>query len=106
VDTPPGFADAPTLFPLTQSRQVQVDITETEHTVVAAAWPTRDSPLDAAELFQLAGELGAALDISAPAQGPFRITVRFPAISFPSLPQPTAPPEPDVLAVHAASATS
>jgi PAS domain S-box-containing protein len=105
VDTPPGFADAPTLFPLTQSRQVQVDITETEHTVVAAAWPTRDSPLDAAELFQLAGELGAALDISAPAQGPFRITVRFPAISFPSLPQPTAPPEPDVLAVHPPAVT-
>ena len=93
VDTPPEFTDAPTLFPLTQFRQVQVDITETEHTVVATAWPTRDSPLDAAELFQLARELGATLDISAPAQGPFRITVRFPTISFPSPPRPNVPPE-------------
>ena len=95
VDTPPESSDMPTLFPLTQSGQVQVDITETEHRVVAAAWPTRDSPLDAAELFQLAGELGATLDISSPALGPFRITVRFPATVFPSPPQPSTPPELD-----------
>ncbi|HET9846658.1 MAG TPA: PilZ domain-containing protein [Nitrospira sp.] len=96
VDTPPEFADAPTLFPLTHSRRVQVDIAETEQTIVAAALPTHDSPLDAADLFQLAGELGATLDISAPPQGPFRITVRFPATSVPSRPQPSAPPELDV----------
>ncbi len=96
VDTPPEFADAPTLFPLTPARQVQVDIIETEQTATAAALPARDSPLDAGELFRLAGELGATLDISAPAQGPLRITVRFPATSFPSPPQPSARLDVDV----------
>jgi len=76
---PADSADAPTLFPLTPSPHIQLDITETD-----AAHPTGQLPpsgsdaLDISILYRLARELDATLDVSAPASGPFRLMVRLP----------------------------
>ena len=72
-------ADAPTLFPLPPSTHIHLTITETE-TVnpterVGSSLP---ETLDVRNLYRLAGELGATLDVSAPAAGPFRMIVRLP----------------------------
>jgi PAS domain S-box-containing protein len=74
-----GSGDAPTLFPLTPSDCIHLDIAETDTFNPSARSLPSPPSLDIAALYRLAQELGAVLDLSAPASGPFRMIVRLPA---------------------------
>jgi len=87
-------ADTPTLFPLTQSDDITLEIYESdrERPVESTTLPV-SKPIDLHELYQLAAGIGATLDVSAPAAGPLRLTVRLPAViqrPIESLQQPVA----------------
>ena len=72
-------ADAPTLFPLAPPAYIHLDITETETMNPSGRIASAlTDALDVPSLYRLAAELGATLDVSAPASGPFRIFVRLP----------------------------
>jgi SAM-dependent methyltransferase len=93
--------DAPTLFPLTPSASIHVDIMETDAVNETARRFTFPQSLDVVSLYGLAQELGAALDVSAPASGPFRMIVRLPAGTasavHPPEPKPAEPAQTEVL---------
>ena len=73
-------ADAPAVVPLTPSACIQLEITETDAVNPSAhALPRLSKALDVLILYKLAQELGATLEVSAPASGPFRMIVRLPA---------------------------
>lgn len=83
-------AETPTLFPLAPPREVTVEIVESDREPPAARADSHMSaPIDLLGLYRRAGELGAALDVSAPAAGPLRIVVRLPVEGRP--PAPTVP---------------
>jgi PAS domain S-box-containing protein len=84
-----GPSDAPTLFPLTPSATIHLEITETAAFNASAGSLPAPKSLDVGGLYALAQELGATLDLSAPASGPFRMTVRLPA----GTPPPVRPVE-------------
>ena len=72
-------ADTPTLFPVAPSIHIHLDITETETVNPSGPiLPSLTDTLDVLSLYRLAGALGATLDVSAPASGPFRMIVRLP----------------------------
>ena len=82
--------DTPTLFPLAQSDHIIIEIYESDRERPApSTTPPVSKPIDLFELYQLAAGLGATLDVSAPAAGPLRLTIRLPiAIQQPiELPQ-------------------
>lgn len=83
--------DAPTLFPLTPTNYIDVHIIESEREQApGSVIPSRVEPIDLLGLYQLARDLGATLDVSAPATGPLHITVRLPTAGHP-LPRSTQP---------------
>ena len=84
--------DAPTLFPLAPKSEVTVELSESD--LEPPSEPTTPSALetvDLADLYRLSRQLGATLDLSAPARGPLRILVRF-AMQPDVLPQPSGKP--------------
>jgi PAS domain S-box-containing protein len=89
--------DAPTLFPLAPPGEIHVEISESDREPAAGlTTPLVPEPIDLLDLYQRAGELGAALDVSAPAAGPLRMLVRLaivPQLSIEST-QPTVAPVP------------
>jgi PAS domain S-box-containing protein len=93
-------ADAPTLFPLTPSPHIHLDIMETDAAnPIGHLPPSRSDSFDLATLYRLARELDATLDVSAPASGPFRLIVRLP--SGPGVVRPTEPMAPAALGAEA-----
>ena len=71
--------DAPTLFPLTPTNYIDVHVIESEREQApGSAIPSRVEPIDLLGLYRLARDLGATLDVSAPATGPLHMTVRLP----------------------------
>ncbi len=115
----PAFVDAPTLFPLTPSHTVEIEIDEADRERPANTPVSEVSePIDLSELYRLARGLNASLDVSAPASGPLRLMLRFSSVgpqpaelsqapaavtvppplsaapSPPPLPQETPPPSP------------
>jgi len=99
-----GFSsvDVPTLFPLIQSNDVIIEIYESDRERPAEfTTPPLPKPIDLFELYQLAAGLGATLDVSVPAVGPLRLTVRLPTamprpIEFPQQPVAAATIPPPV----------
>lgn len=88
----PISVDAPTLFPLTPRTEVSVEIYESDReSPVVPIIPLTAEPINFLHLYQRAGELGIALDVSAPAAGPLRLLARLPVVSEPS-PQTLQPP--------------
>jgi PAS domain S-box-containing protein len=80
-------ADAPTLFPLTPSACIHLDIVESEQINPSGGVSSSlTDALDVPSLYRLAEELGATLDVSAPPSGPFRLMVRLPTRAAPSSP--------------------
>ena len=81
--------ETPTLFPMAFATHIHLDITETE-TVNPSGYilPSLTDTLDVLDLYRLAGALGATLDVSAPAAGPFRMIVRLPTGPAPASRQP------------------
>ncbi|HSB45039.1 MAG TPA: PAS domain S-box protein [Nitrospira sp.] len=76
----------PTLFPLAPSRNLDIEILETgRHRPAGAPAPSLSEPIDLLDLYQRARELGASLDVSAPAAGPLRLAVRLPVEMQPPL---------------------
>src|SRR4029453_5120974 len=83
------LADTPTLFPVAPSTHIHLDITETEIVNLSGRiLPSLTDTLDVLSLYRLAGALGATLDVSAPASGPFRMIVRLPTGSSSASRQP------------------
>jgi len=83
------LVDTPTLFPVAPSTHIQLDITETERVNPSGRiLPSLTDSLDVLSLYRLAGALGATLDVSAPASGPFRMIVRLPTGPSPASGQP------------------
>ena len=89
----PRSSTVPTRFALIPTTHIHVDITESGTVnpsghVISSLTDSLDVP----SLYRLAEQLGAMLDVSAPASGPFRMTVRLPATgphAFPAArPQP------------------
>ena len=79
----------PTLFPVASATHVHLDITETEAVNPSGRiLPSLTDTLDVHSLYRLAGALGATLDVSAPASGPFRMIVRLPTGHAPASLQP------------------
>ncbi len=88
----PASADAPTLFPLTTRSEIHVEVSESDREPPAGTTSLLGpEPIDLLDLYQRAGDLGATLDVSAPAAGPLRLLVRLPVLSQPSV-EPTIPP--------------
>ena len=84
------LADTPTLFPVAPSTHIHLDITETEIVNPSGRiLPSLTDTLDVLSLYRLAGALGATLDVSAPASGPFRMIVRLPTGSRFCIPSAT-----------------
>ncbi|HKT33669.1 MAG TPA: alpha/beta fold hydrolase [Nitrospira sp.] len=85
-------AHAPTLFPLAPSGHIHLDITETETVNPSGRiLPPLADTLDVLSLYRMAAELGASLDVSAPAMGPFRMILRLPTGIAQAPPQPEIP---------------
>ena len=98
----PSATDTPTLFPLPPSAEAVVEVVESERQrpVGLAAAPAIEA-VDLLTLYSLSKELGATLDVSAPASGPLRLRVRLPVMAIapslaaPAAPPPSAPPPPE-----------
>ena len=92
--------NAPTLFPLAPSEGCEIELYESVlERPAGSTTPPVSEPIDLLELYRLAGGLGAALDLSAPAAGPLRLTVRLPV----GMQRPTEfPPLPVIAAVVSA----
>jgi PAS domain S-box-containing protein len=92
VRTSSAFADSPTLFPLAPPTEIEVELFESD-----TAWPlpsreiSLPSSVDLLELYELARRLNGVLDLSAPMQGPFRMTLRLP-VATPTPREITQPP--------------
>ncbi len=85
VGAPSISSDTPALFPLSPPTDVEVELLESD-ILWSPASPTTSPPsIDLFEPYQLARQLGGALDLSAPMQGPFRIILRLPVASRPAL---------------------
>ena len=83
--------DAP-IIPLHPANYIEVTITEAEGEALSgAAVSAVSEPVDLAGLYRLARELGATMDVSSPATGPFHMTVRLPTDAPPS-PRSSQPP--------------
>jgi PAS domain S-box-containing protein len=81
--------ETPSLSPLASTTHIQLDIVETSQINPSGRVSSSlTGALDVLNLYRLAEELGAMLDISAPPSGPFRLTVRLPTRAAPS----SAPP--------------
>src|SRR5262249_35304513 len=81
--------DTPTLFPVTPSTYIHLDVTETGTVNPSERiLPSVTDALDVLSLYRLAGDLGATLDVSAPASGPFGMIVRLPTQAGPGSRQP------------------
>ena len=87
-------ADSPTLFPLMPPARIQLEIMETDAVNSSSlTLPRLSGDLDVLTLYRLAQELGATLEVSAPASGPFRMMVQLPGGAGPALhPAEGAPP--------------
>jgi len=70
--------DAPALFPLSPPTEVEIEIAETDRAWEASAVGVGADAPDLLQLQDLVGPLGGSIDISAPASGPLRLTVRLP----------------------------
>lgn len=82
----------PTLFPLAPSRDIDIEILETDRDRPAmATTPSPPEPIDLLDLYRRARELGARLDVSAPAAGPLRLAARLPVERQPPLESPQPP---------------
>src|SRR6185295_7123278 len=91
VGAPSVSADAPALFPLSPPSEVDVELLESDM-VWSPAPPAMPPPsIDLLESYQLARQLGGALDFSAPMQGPFRIILRL-SVGSPPTPKMLALP--------------
>jgi PAS domain S-box-containing protein len=77
-------ADAPAWFSVASFPCIQLDITETDTPNPFTRILPLPDPFDVPTLYKLAGDLGATLDVSAPASGPFRMIVRLPAGAAPA----------------------
>lgn len=98
-------ADAPTLFPLTPSTYIHLDITETETMNPSGRVPSSlTDSLDVLKLYRLAEKLGATLEVSAPPSGPFHVVVRLPTRATPAS-RPAQPQREDASAVDRTSDT-
>jgi PAS domain S-box-containing protein len=71
-------ADAPALFPLPPPTEVEVELLESDVDWSAQSPATTPPSNDLLESYQLVRQLGGALDLSAPMQGPLRIILRLP----------------------------
>ena len=78
--------DAPALFPLAPPTEIEVELLESDMVWSAASPATSPPSIDLLESYQLVRQLGGALDLSAPMQGPLRMILRLPVAS-------TAPPK-------------
>ncbi|MEK7235836.1 MAG: PAS domain S-box protein [Nitrospirota bacterium] len=78
-------ADAPALFPLAPPTEIEVELLESDM-VWSAESPTTSLPsIDLLESYQLIRQLGGTLDLAAPTQGSFRMILRLPVASRPTL---------------------
>ena len=77
--------DTPTLFPLDSPREIEVELLESDIVWSAQSPVTSPPSVNLLESYQLARQLGGALDISAPVEGPLRIILHLPAIFRTSL---------------------
>ncbi|WP_455377033.1 PilZ domain-containing protein [Petrachloros mirabilis] len=85
----PSSLDAPTLFPLTPKKEIIVEISESDRTPPSGtAFSVVPEPINLHDLYQLAKELGATLNVSAPASGPLHIVIILP-VEPPSSPGTT-----------------
>ncbi|HEY7130503.1 MAG TPA: PilZ domain-containing protein [Nitrospira sp.] len=84
IKTGGDLADTPTPSPETPPTDIHLNITETDmpHPTGPIS-PSLTDTLNVFGLYQLAGDLGATLDVSAPAAGPFRMIVRLPTQAAP-----------------------
>ncbi len=103
-------ADAPALFPLAPPTEVEVELLESDMVWSAESPATSPPSIDLLESYQLVRQLGGALDLSAPMQGPLRMILRLPVASPPPLkmlPLPIAvSAAPPALAPETKSATT
>jgi PAS domain S-box-containing protein len=83
----PSFiaADAPTLFPLSPPTEVEIELLESDLVWTPAPPATPPPSSDLLEWYKIVRQLGGALDLSAPMQGPFRMILRLPAHSPPTI---------------------
>jgi len=81
VGTSSISADAPALFPLAPSTEVEVELLESDMGWSAASPVTSPPSIDLIELYKLVRRLDGTLDLSAPMQGPLRMILRLPVAS-------------------------
>ncbi len=80
----------PTLFPLASLNQIDIEIVESDREPSAPSpSPTSAESIDLLDLYRKTKELGATLDISAPATGPLHLRLRLP--SGPQMPSEPTP---------------
>lgn len=85
-------AEAPTLFPLSPVGGITIDVSELDRDrPTESVIRPMPEPIDLLSLYQLANELRATLDVSAPAAGPLHLTICFPAPESQSIQRPPAP---------------
>jgi PAS domain S-box-containing protein len=90
----PIAVETPALFPLTPPSEVEVEVFESDRErPIREMAPFEEEPVDLLELYQLTGQLGGTLDVSAPASGPLHLLVRLPVGLPPPVEQtpPSAP---------------
>jgi PAS domain S-box-containing protein len=75
--------EAPALFPLAPPTEVEVEVRESDLVRSAESQGTSPPPIDLFESYELVRQLRGSLDLSAPMQGPLRITLRLPVASRP-----------------------
>ena len=88
-----ALTDGPSLSPLSRTNYIKVTISEAEREAPSgSAVASVSEPVDVMGLYRLARDLGATLDMSLPASGPFHMTVWLPteAQSSRGLSQPVA----------------
>lgn len=103
---PPSISSGPPA--LAPPTEVEIELLESDVVRSAGSVATSPLPIDLIEAYQLIRQLGGTLDLSAPMQGPLRITVRL-AASRPRLDQPPLPTgvpiAPSLLAADTGTAT-
>ena len=83
---PSSFSeDAPALFPLAPTTEVEVEVLESDMAWSAETPATSPPSIDLLESYQFVRQLGGSLDLSAPMQGPLRMILRLPVASRPPL---------------------
>jgi PAS domain S-box-containing protein len=81
VGSPSVSADDPVLFPLDPPTEVEIELLESDRERLSEPPATAFLSTDLIESYQIVRQLGGALDVSAPMQGPLRITLRLPVSS-------------------------